>query len=63
MSFSFPGFASNRTLPIIYFMASSGIQLGAWEYLKWRHSTGINDSYYRPTENDLLDDYLKVVPH
>ncbi len=25
------------------------------------HSTGISDSYYRPTENDLLDDYLKVV--
>jgi integrase len=23
------------------------------------HSTGISDSYYRPTENDLLDDYLK----
>jgi len=27
------------------------------------HSTGISDSYYRPTENDLLDDYLKVVDH
>jgi integrase len=25
------------------------------------HSTGISDSYYRPTERDLLDDYLKVV--
>jgi integrase len=25
------------------------------------HSTGISDSYYRPTENDLLGDYLKVV--
>jgi integrase len=25
------------------------------------HSTGISDSYYRPTEKDLLDDYLKVV--
>jgi integrase len=23
------------------------------------HSTGISDSYYRPTENDLLEDYLK----
>jgi hypothetical protein len=23
------------------------------------HSTGISDSYYRPTENDLLQDYLK----
>ena len=25
------------------------------------HSTGISDSYYRPTEKDLLDDYLQVV--
>lgn len=24
------------------------------------HSTGISDSYYRPTEKDLLDDYLKA---
>ena len=26
------------------------------------HSTGISDSYYRPTEDELLDDYLKVIP-
>jgi hypothetical protein len=25
------------------------------------HSTGISDTYYRPTENDLLQDYLKCV--
>lgn len=25
------------------------------------HSTGISDSYYRPTERELLDDYLRVV--
>jgi integrase len=25
------------------------------------HSTGISDSYYRPTETELLQDYLKVV--
>ena len=25
------------------------------------HSTGISDSYYRATENELLDDYLKAV--
>ena len=25
------------------------------------YSTGISDSYYRPTENDLLRDYLKCV--
>lgn len=25
------------------------------------HSVGISDHYYRPTENDLLEDYLKAV--
>jgi hypothetical protein len=24
------------------------------------HSIGISNSYYRPTENELLEDYLKV---
>jgi hypothetical protein len=27
------------------------------------HRTGISDSYYRPTEKELLDDYLNVVDH
>jgi len=26
------------------------------------HSTGLSDSYYRPRENELLEDYLKAVP-
>jgi len=26
------------------------------------HSTGISDSYYRPNENELLEDYLKAIP-
>ena len=26
------------------------------------HSVGISDSYYRATEKELLDDYLKAVP-
>jgi integrase len=26
------------------------------------HSTGISDSYYRPTEKELLEDYLTAVP-
>jgi hypothetical protein len=26
------------------------------------HSTGVSDSYYRPTEDELLDDYLKAIP-
>jgi len=27
------------------------------------HSTGISDSYYRPTETDLLNSYLAIEPH
>ena len=27
------------------------------------HSTGISDSYYRPIEKELLDDYLNVIDH
>jgi integrase len=27
------------------------------------HSTGISDSYYRPTESELLEDYLKIADH
>jgi integrase len=26
------------------------------------HSIGISDSYYRATENELLDDFLKAIP-
>jgi hypothetical protein len=26
------------------------------------HSTGISDSYYRPNERELFDDYLKAIP-
>ena len=26
------------------------------------HSIGISDSYYRATENEILDDYLKAIP-
>lgn len=27
------------------------------------HSTGISDSYYRPSDRDLLNDYLKAIQH
>jgi hypothetical protein len=26
------------------------------------HSTGISDSYYRPNERELLEDYMKAIP-
>ena len=37
----------------------AGIRSLTVEYLL-NHSTGITDSYFRPTENEMLQDYLKV---
>lgn len=36
--------------PIVYTMCSSGIRLGAWDYLKWKHVT--------PIENEKGDEIL-----
>ena len=38
----------------------AGMRSLTCEYLL-NHSTGITDSYYRPSENELLEDYLKAV--
>ncbi len=46
-------YPDRRLKAIIYTMASSGIRLGAWDYLKWGH--------IRPIENDGKVEAAKII--
>jgi len=36
-------YPDRRIKPIIHTMASSGIRIGAWDYLKWKHITQLTN--------------------
>ena len=36
-------YPDRRIKPIVYTMASSGIRIGAWDYLRWKHVSPINN--------------------
>jgi hypothetical protein len=50
-------YPDRRIKPIVYVMSSSGIRLGAWDYLQWKHVTPItNDS------GDIISAKLLIYP-
>jgi integrase len=52
-------YPDRRIKPIVYTMVSSGIRIGAWNYLKWKHITTItNDN----TSNEVIAAKLLVYP-
>ena len=40
-------YPDRRIKPIIYVMVSSGIRIGAWEFLQWKHVTPITNGFMR----------------
>jgi hypothetical protein len=47
-------YPDRRIKPIIYVMASSGIRLGAWDYLQWKHVVPITNDKQEVTAAKLL---------
>ena len=45
-------YPDRRIKPIVYTMASSGIRIGAWEYLKWKHIKPL-DRDGQPVDKDM----------
>ena len=50
-------YPDRRIKPIIYVMASSGIRLGAWDYLQWKHVSPIKND-----KNEIIAAKLQIYP-
>jgi hypothetical protein len=50
-------YPDRRIKPIIYTMASSGIRLGAWDYMQWKHVSPIKNE-----NNETIAAKLTVYP-
>ncbi|HET7390516.1 MAG TPA: hypothetical protein VFJ51_06810, partial [Nitrososphaeraceae archaeon] len=49
-------YPDRRIKPIVYTMVSSGIRLGAWDYLRWGHASPIygNGSNSNDKDDDII---------
>ncbi|MGH9924774.1 MAG: hypothetical protein ACRD5B_05295, partial [Nitrososphaeraceae archaeon] len=50
-------YPDRRIKPIVYMMASSGIRLGAWDHLQWKHVSPI-----RNEKNEIIVAKLQIYP-
>ena len=48
-------YPDRRIKPIVYTMCSSGIRLGAWDYLKWKHIIPIKND-----KNEIIAAKIRV---
>jgi hypothetical protein len=63
-------YPDRRIKPVVYVMVSSGIRLGAWDYLKWKHVNPIlnNDektvvaAKLKVYEGDVEEYYSFITP-
>ena len=53
-------YPDRRIKPIVYVMASSGIRVGAWDYLKWGHITPIMSNLDKETDSVIVAAKMRV---
>ncbi|MGH9927202.1 MAG: hypothetical protein ACRD5B_17695, partial [Nitrososphaeraceae archaeon] len=54
-------YPDRRIKPIVYTMCSSGIRLGAWQYLKWKHVIPITNNEKKEVEKRGREEENKVI--